>query len=298
MTTPRLRDVLREQVRTIGFALRMPMLIAAALAVLATAALAIQILSGEMRGNLHAEPSALPGGIGALLAIAIWLREERFGPGFFWTLPVDRRQHALIKVLAGWLWLMGGVAFYALCQLLLALVSDGGVLPVETLNILTTDVPRSAPIDPSTLRIVQWAPGPLIWAVPFCAATAIYLIVSAFMLGARRLFRWVVVAALLFPVTSGAAHLAGRWLGVAWLPDAPERAMDQLLEGRFGLDSLLKLRTWTLDRGAALATGERIEVWSAPPDMGDWSIAVLLWTGVGLVALWAAASRHREERRA
>ena len=39
-------------------------------------------------------------------------------------------------------------------------------------------------------------------------------------------------------------------------------------------------------------------VWWAVPDLADWRIATLLWTGAGLLALWAAASRHRERRRA
>jgi hypothetical protein len=294
---PRLRAVLMEQLRTIGFALRMPMLVAAALAVLVTLVLAIQIVSGDMQGSFLAEPSATPGVIGALLPIAVWAREERFGPGFLWTLPVDRSRHALIKVLAGWLWLMSGVALYALCLLVLTLVSEGGVLPVETLNVLTTAVPRSAPVDPAALRIVQWAPGALIWAVPFGGATATYLLASAFMLGARRPLRWMVGAVLLLPVSSLVSHMAGRVLGVQWLADAPERALVQLLEGRYGLDALLKLRTWTLDRRAVLPTGEGIEVWTAVPDLADWRTAALLWTGAGLLALWAAASRHRERRR-
>ena len=92
---PGQRAVLLEHLRTIGFSLRLPMLIAAVFAIVATIFLAIQIAGGDMEGNLHTKPSAMPGGIGALLAIAIWAREERFGPGFLWTLPVDRSRHAL-----------------------------------------------------------------------------------------------------------------------------------------------------------------------------------------------------------
>ena len=39
-------------------------------------------------------------------------------------------------------------------------------------------------------------------------------------------------------------------------------------------------------------------VWRAVPDIADWRNATLLWTTAGLLALWAAASRHRERRRA
>jgi hypothetical protein len=294
---PNWHVVLMEHLRRIGFGLRIPMVIAAVFAVLATIVLAIQIVDGDMAGNFYARPSALPGGIGALLAVAVWAREERFGPGFLWTLPVDRSRHALTRVLAGWLWLMGGVLLFQLALLVLALVSGDGVLPTETLNVLTTDVPRSVPVDPATLRKVQWTPGPLVWAVPFGGATATYLFASAFMLGIRHPLRWVVGAVLAFPVSSFLTHMASRLSGAGWLADAPERALTLLCEGRYGFDSLLKLRTWTLDRRAALTTGERIEVWSAVPDIGDWGIATLIWTLAGLVALLAAASRHREQRR-
>ena len=48
---------------------------------------------------------------------------------------------------------------------------------------------------------------------------------------------------------------------------------------------------------ATLATGRTVTVWRALPDLGQWAAATLLWTGAGLAALWAAASRHRERRR-
>src|SRR5687767_13974737 len=156
---PRLRDVLLEQLGAIGFTLRLPMLIAAVLTLLVTMVLAIQIASGDMEKHLLAVPSTLPGVSGALLPGGVWAREERFGPGFLWALPVDRSQHALIKVLAGWLWLVAGLALYAHCQLVLALVSDGGVLPVKTMHLVTTPVSASVPVDPAMLRVVRWAPG-------------------------------------------------------------------------------------------------------------------------------------------
>ena len=79
---------------------------------------------------------------------------------------------------------------------------------------------------------------------------------------------------------------------------APERALEWLLENPYGLDALFTARTATLDTGMSFPTGERVSIWSAVPEMAHWLKATLLWTGIGLVALWAAASRHRERRRA
>ena len=51
----------------------------------------------------------------------------------------------LTKVLAGWLWLMGGVALYVFWLLVLALVSGGRVLPPETLHVLPIPGRRGGP---------------------------------------------------------------------------------------------------------------------------------------------------------
>jgi hypothetical protein len=64
----------------------------------------------------------------------------------------------------------------------------------------------------------------------------------------------------------------------------------------YGLDALLTARTGSLKTEATLSTGETVVVWRALPDVGQWAAATLLWTSAGLVALGAAASRHRERR--
>jgi hypothetical protein len=293
-----MRDVLLAQFHATGSELRWALTIAAATGVLATVLLAFQVASGDWAIKPHSEPSLVPAAIGALLAIAVWAREDRFGPAFLWTLPVDRTRHALIKVLAGWLWLMGGVALYALCRLVLVGISGARVLPVEVLHVLAAPVPVAGPLDPEMIRTVRWAPGATVWAVPFVGATATYLLVSAFMLGIRRPLRWGIGVVALIAGLSVASHLASRLLGLASLADAPSRAQALLVDGRYGLEALLTLRTWSLDSRATLTTGEQIHVWSALPDIGDWRIAALLWTGLGLLAVWVAVSRHRERRRA
>ena len=95
-----------------------------------------------------------------------------------------------------------------------------------------------------------------------------------------------------------ATEAASAGLRVGWQEDAPERLLRPLLYGRYGLDALLTARIESLGTPATLTTGERVVVWWAVPELADWRTATLLWTGVGLLALWAAASRHRERRRA
>ena len=294
---PRLRAVLLEQVRATGLALRGAALIAAALVALATLVIALQSMSRGTVVDFYVWPPELPGLMGAVLPIAVWARDEHFGPGFLWTLPVDRRRHALTKVLAGWVWLMGGVALFALWLLALTAATGGRVLPPDTLRLAAFQPATLGPIDPSFLRTVRWTSGPLIWVVPITAATATYLLASALVLGSRYPLRWVIGAVLAFMLSAMAGDAARAQMGGGWLADAPARLMWQLVEGRYGLDALVTARTETLSTPATLTTGERVMVWWGVPSLADWGTATLLWTGAGLLALWAAVSRHRERRR-
>jgi hypothetical protein len=289
--------VLLEQVRTTGHGLRGAALVAAALVALLTLWVALQGGSRDGDVSRNAWPTQLPGLLGALLPVAVWARDERFGPGFLWTLPVDRRAHACLKVLAGWVWLMAGVALFVL-WLLAVTVATGGRLTPETLQLVPYGIAAAGPIDPAALRTVRWAPGPLIWAVPFTAATACYLLASAFALGTRRPLRWVIGTVLSFVLATVASQAASAQLRVGWLYRAPEHLLRLLLEGRYGLDAVLTARLESLGGSTSLTTGQSARVWWGVPDLADWGTATLLWTGAGLLALWAAASRHRERRRA
>ena len=294
---PSRRAVLMEQVRVTGRALRTPALGVAALLGTLTLWVALRGLRADVDVSLNAWPTQLPGLFGALLPIAVWARDERFGPSFLWTLPVDRRRHALTKVLAGWTWLMAGVALFVLWVLGLSLATGSWVLP-QTLHLVPFEVAAAGPVDPAVLRDVRWAPGPQIWAVPFTAATACYLLSSAFALGTRHPLRWVLGAVVAFVLATIASVEASKELGVGWIDRAPERLLDLLVGSRYGLDAVLTARLETLGTHAALTTGEHSMVWWAVPDLSDWRIATALWSGIGLLALWAAASRHRERRRA
>ena len=147
------------------------------------------------------------------------------------------------------------------------LARGGRVLPTVTLHLLTTALPAAGPLDPATLGTV----------------------------------RWVVGAVLPYPLASLASEAASARLTAGWPADAPGglvRLLRLLLDGRYGLDALLTARTESLSANATLTTGELVRVWSAVPDLADWRTATLLWTGGGLLALSASASRPGERRRA
>jgi len=294
-STPSLRHVLAAQIRLVGLALYTPALVATALIVLATVLIATEAREGGDVTGFHPEQRALPGVLGLLLPIGVWMGEARFGAGALWTFPVERRRHALVKVFAGWVWLMGAVGLLLLWLLTVALLSGGTVFAEETRRVLPA-LTFAAPgaIDPSAIQLVRWTPDPLFWLVPFTAATATYLLASALALGTRQPLRWVAGTAFGFVLLVALAEAANadRLIGRA------NQLVGALLYGPYGVDALLTARTESLQFAAWLTTGETVLVWLDLPDLREWAAATLLWTGAGLVALAAAASRHRERRRA
>ena len=243
--------------------------------------------------DFHPELSMVPGMAGLLLPLFVWRGEQRFGPGFLWTLPVDRRQHALAKVLAGWAWLMAAVLLLFLWLLALTLLSGGNPLAEETLRMLPGAIAGAQGVDPATLQSLRWTPRPLLWLVPFTAASGTYVLASALMLGLRHPVRWLAGVVLGVFLLSSIAQA----VRAGWLVDGLQDLLQTFFVGRYGLDTLLTARTESLHTEVTLTTGETLGVWRALPDLGQWALGTTLWLGAGLLALWVAASRHREQRR-
>jgi hypothetical protein len=256
--TPRWRDVAFEQVRIVGLGLRREALIALIVLGIAT----IPIVSELARGGPGFDSHAMfPTTVAAFLfPFAVWRREPRFGPAFLWTLPVDRRRLALAKVLAGWVWMMAALMVFVSWLLALALVA--GAPPVQ-----------------------------ILMRVPLIASTGMYLLGSAFVLGLRHPLRWllgtfgVFFLLTMFNETLGRTP-TGEWRIVAW-----SGVLRWLVYGPYGVRALLGAI-------AFFPTVERVVTpWQTLPPLAQWAIATFLWLGAGLIALWAALSRHAERRR-
>jgi hypothetical protein len=291
-SAPRARNVLLAQIRAVGVEPQGPALVAMAVVALAALFITIERLKTGEAIAFHPGRQMLPGIVGLLLPIAVWRGEERIGASFLWTLPVDRRRHALAKVFAGWVWMMGGITLFVLWLLALTLLSGGSIFAVETLRVLGSSTP-SRILDPAVLETVRWTPTPLPWLAPFTSATATYLLASALALATRHPLRWIVGSVIGLYIVYGIGDAAN----AAWVGKYFEPVLESLFEGPYGLDALLTARTTFLNIEAALPTGGKVMAWRALPDVGQWATATLLWTGAGLVALWAAVSRHRESRR-
>ena len=180
------------------------------------------------------------------------------------------------------LWLLGA-----------CLLSGGSILADETLHVLPSPAFTQGALSPESLRSVLWSPNPLLWLVPFTAATGTYVLASALALAVRHPLRWTAgtVLALFLVVAVGHAAAAG------WLIRLPERQVGSLLNGTYGLDALLTARTESLKMDTTLTTGETVVVWRDLPTVGQWLTATLIWITAGMLCLWAASARHGEQRR-
>lgn len=160
---PRGRDVLREQIRILAFAFRREALVIAIVLGIVTLRIAIDIVRGDA-GSWFDSEEWFPIAFAAFLfPFGVWRRDRRFGPGFLWTLPVDRRSLALARVFAGWVLLSAVVIVFFVWQHLLASVS--GVRDAEVMPLIA-----------------------------FLGATTAYLFGSALVLGLRHPLRWLLGA--------------------------------------------------------------------------------------------------------
>ncbi len=292
-TLPRRRVVLAEQIRTVTLMLRVPALLATVGILLSTAVNVWDFVNG--RGGVEFAPalSMLSGCVGAVLPVGVWTRTERIGGGFFWPMPVDRREHALIRVCAGWIFLMAVVGLFMLWLLALALFTRGHIAaPQELLLLPSPLIPPNGTLSAAQLRTAIWKPMPTLWLAPFTAATGTYLLASAFALGSRFPLRWitaVLASSLMLSLTGSLTHVQA-------LKAAPGRALEFLYEGPYGLDALITAQSESLKTIVTLSDGKTVTVWREIPNLNEWGAATLLWIAIGLAALWAAASRHREQR--
>lgn len=288
---PRRRRVLLAQLHLVAANLRRPALGGAAIVALGTMLLIIDAVGDNGRRiDFHPEYSVLPGLLGLLFPVAVWLGEDRTGTGLFWTLPVDRRTHALLRVAAGWAWLMGVVALFGVWLLTIALVSGGTVWGDQTRLVLSSFAFGVGAFDPSAVQRVRLTPSALFWLVPFTAATAVYLFANALALATRHPVRWIAASTFAFFLIVGLAD-------AAQVNSSLDRMLNQILRGPYGIDAMLTARTESLQVSAMLTTGESVVVWRALPHLNQWAIATALWISIGAALLWIAASRHREHRR-
>lgn len=124
---------------------------------------------------------------GLFIPFGVWRSEDPARRSYHWAMPVSRGPHTLIKVLAGWLWLIGIVAVY---------IAFLGSLVFIGKYILNPDCGM-----PSTA----------IWKVitSFTAATVVYLMTSVLVIGSGSARRWMAGLIFLYIVTISFSAILG-----------------------------------------------------------------------------------------
>lgn len=287
--TPTLRAAALEQARVVGLAVKWEVL--AICALLAFGLLAIPIMGrfetyidGEPLTALNPEDLGFLAMMAALFApLGVWRGESRFGESQLWTLPVDHRRHARMKVAVGWLWLMAvvTVGLLSLCGMVLML--EDGTLGIDVVRTLVLDAAGAAAGSSGALREVAWSTPWWQWLMPFTAATATYLAATALWVGVKHPLWWIggIWLAILIAGALADTERVG-WITASF--EAFYATLDTLYTG--GTDSL---RT-----GVRLPTEDWTRVWTALPGAGRWAAMTGGWIAVGLAAVWGATERHRE----
>lgn len=286
--TPAMKAVWMEQLRVVGLAIRREAGLAglvvalASLAVIATSRLPVlQAIFNEDMHELVFDPAVspwmfLPVLAALLLPLVVWKGERRFGDTPMWSMPVDHRRHALLKVGAGWVWLMVILGAAFVWATLTTLVS-GGALGVDEVRLLLLD-PAGAPAGtPGSMESVNWTTPWWQWVLPFTSASAAYLLASTLMLSTARPVFWAVGLWVAGAVVLGIGEI---W-DIGWMQRTTE-----FVAWYIGGESFA--------RGVQLPTGWEV-VWTLVPTIQMWMASAAFWISLGLVGVLVASARPRNQ---
>lgn len=280
--------VLKEQFRAVGLAVRREAAVAAVLA----GALSLLVLVEALGAQKPLSPTpedlfafaVLVGSAGFLFPLTVWKGEARFGGSQLWCLPVSHSRHALLKVAAGWMWLLLFVAALLLLLLLLPSLLSGG-MPGEGEAVLLLDEAAASRVRYVPWRIPLWQ-----WLAPFWGATVVYLLGSALLLATPYPWRWIAGSSLF--LLAGA--VIGQQAGIEWLGGIFEILVERVLLSGYGLETVFTGGIESLETVHLLPSGDERVALRRLPTLGRWVTASFLWAAIGVAAVVAAASRDRE----
>ena len=174
-----------------------------------------------------------------LIPFGVWRGEDPARRTYHWAMPVPRGRHTLVKIAAGFVWLLVAVAGY--------------VFFWATLSWAVHSIGGSFTSSPNAGRIPTWE-----WLVPFGGSTIAYLFGSAIVVGLRHPWRWLIGCV---PTTYLALSLSSV-PAVRWLV----RAMLEIWNGRYGITAALGANIAADDGGPSLGrwAGATL-IWEASP---------------------------------
>ena len=292
---PAMRAVWMEQLRVVGLAIRREAALAGLVLALGSLAVigfsripALQaMVNGEM-SELVLSPgdaggTSLPVLVALLLPLVVWKDERRFGDTPLWSMPVDHRRHALLKVAAGWVWLLA-ILGAALVWATLTTLASGGSLGVDEVRLLVVDVMGAVAGTPGAVESVNWTTPWWEWVFPFTSATAAYLVASTLWLATARPVFWAAGLWIAGVLVSGAGVLvwgASNIWDIGWIERATEF-------GAWYIGAASFTRWLPLPGGGG-------EVWTLLPTAQMWLASSAFWISLGLAGVLLASGRARNQ---
>ncbi len=293
--------VAREQFRAVGLATRREWLLFALGLVALTVLLLVSYQRARAEGgklDFDFTPTiAIPlMFLGFVAPFSVWKGMEPSRRGYLWALPVERGGHTLLRSFHGWLWFMALIAAYLLWALAMAWVT-GGDLGVERQRVLLADMSETGRAvgstehlqvvlaDPASWRELRWVVPAWMWAVPFVAGTATYLLGSIVVLASDHPWRWfagILVGFFLLLAVSEAAELKGL-----------KALLETVFGGRWGMEMLIE-GTHDVAQTFTNRAGEVVQRNVERPALGRWLATAALWLGIGTAGTLLAGLRHQE----
>ena len=276
--TPSDGTIATEEFRAVRLALRTEMIFFIA-ALLLFAALVIG--SAIRFVHTHEEPASRMGFrydtagaipmflVGLLIPFGVWRSEDPSRRAYHWSMPVARGPHTIMKLLAGWGWLMIGTAVYLLFIVGIA-TAVGGI----------TGEPAWDGTTPA------WA-----WIAAFTTPTIGYLLTSIAVIGSDHPWRWIGGILIGYGVLMGVFKSFGM--------EDLAIALKTISDGRLGIQTALfgtitdAARTMVVGGGGAAHQRMTIEM-ADSLKMSTWILAMPLWIIASAIAVTIASYRHRE----
>ncbi len=202
--------------------------------------------------------SVLLVGVALLLPLLVWQDEDPTRRLYHWAMPVSRPTHAMLRVLAGWIYLMLLVAVFLVGMVLVRAITQ---------RILALPQPYQA-------GFVWWE-----WLVPFTASSIAYILASAAAVATRRPFVWIFGLPLLLASIPGLLYqlYVGPSRDIA-------RALISIGRGRYGAGAALAGQIEVFDLASKVSY----------PSLTRWAGATAIWLSIGLALLYVVVQRREE----
>lgn len=235
--------------------------------------------------------------LGFIAPLSVWKAQEPSRRGYLWSLPPERGGHTLLRNFNGWVWFMALIAVYMLWALLMAWAT-GGDIGISQSTVMLAELPRvDIPSEESIQRVravmgedsnflrLRWAVPGWQWAVPFVAATAMYLLGSIIALASDHPMRWlggILVGLFLLAAVVDATE----WHGLI-------AVLESISDGRYGTNMLFDGNRGVAQQFTTRA-GETVVLTVARPDLATWLATAAIWLGLGTAGTLVVAFRHQE----